>query len=111
MVLPWNVCLSVTRAQLAASKYTHVRPRDGQAISKLLCFLDEEVVLLPAKFVCADESSNVTDSALKEAADVIHTRYRLIEFELQGTYLTGSAVFDSVKLMLCVKLSASLKKS
>jgi hypothetical protein len=61
----------------SAFEYTHVGPRKGQAISKLLCFLDEEVVLLPAEFVCANEPSNVTDSALKEAANVINTRYSL----------------------------------
>jgi hypothetical protein len=65
-------------------------------------------VLLPAEFVCADESCNVTDSALKHTANVISTRY---SFELQRTYLTVSAVFDSVKSMLCVKSSASLKRS
>ncbi len=43
-------------------------PREGQTISKLLCFLDEEGVLLPAELVRADQPSNVTDSALKDAA-------------------------------------------
>jgi hypothetical protein len=88
-----------------------MRPREGQAVSKLLCFLDQEEVLLPAELVCADQSSNVADGALKDAA----TRHRhemthMIEL-LQITYLTVSVVFDFVKSMPCVKLSASLKKS
>ena len=65
-------------------------------------------MLLPAEFVCANESCNVTDSALKDAVNVINTK---IQFKLQGTYLTLSSVFDFVKSMFCVKSSASLKKS
>ena len=44
-----------------------MRPREGQAVGKLLCFLDKEEVLLPAELVCADQSSNITDGALKDA--------------------------------------------
>ena len=45
-----------------------MRPREGQAVSKLFCFIDEEGVLLLAELVCAYETSKVTDGALKEAA-------------------------------------------
>jgi hypothetical protein len=67
---------------ISAFRYTHVRPREGQAIGKLLCFLDEKVVLLPAEFVCADKSCHVADSALKEAAK---RHQRKIQLRLQGT--------------------------
>ena len=62
-------------SSISAFKCTHVRPREGQAIGKLLCFLDKKVVPLSAEFVCADEPCHVTDSALKEAENVINTRY------------------------------------
>jgi hypothetical protein len=45
-----------------------MRPREGQAVSKLLCFLDQEEVLLPAELICAYQSSNVADGTLKDAA-------------------------------------------
>jgi hypothetical protein len=31
--------LEVTQVSISASEYTHMRPREGQAVSKLLCFL------------------------------------------------------------------------
>ncbi len=68
MTLSWNASKSLELDQRIQIQYTHVRPREGQAISKLLCFLDEEGVLLPAELVCTDQSSKVTDGALKDAA-------------------------------------------
>ena len=66
-------------------------------------------MLLPAELVCADKTPNVTDGALKDAA-TRHQNVKLLSC-CKITYLTVSVVFDFVKSMLCVKLSASLKKS
>ena len=66
MVLPWND--SRLQVSISMSEYTHMRPRKGQAVSKLPCFLDQEGVFLPAELICADKTSNVTDGALKDAA-------------------------------------------
>ena len=64
-------------------------------------------MLLLAELVSADETPNVTDGALKDAA-VTPSEWDTVEL-LQSTYLTVAGVFDLVKSMLSVNLSASLK--
>ena len=69
------------------------------------------MVLLLAKFICADKSPKITNCGLKDAA--MHHQYRdqPQTVQLQVCYLTLSGVFVVVKSICFVKFSASLKKS